>query len=266
MDKSKEFNDFLNTDKSCTGTFNKMLISKSIVPELSSIIDSVFTECVFTECVFTATFFNKCIFINCIFINCKFIGCVLEYTEFRSCDFMDFEMRGCKILKAIFEYCEYSGDIINCDFSHFNNIRGLSTNNGFTKCIISEHTLIDYNSFEFKSTRVIKEGDIVVYKKAISPERASRVIVELLIPKEAKRSQAFSNKCRAEFAIVKSIRTIGGGETLDLERAVSFHASQLNYRVGETVRPEEPFDEDWKVECTSGIHFFMTEEEALNYF
>lgn len=36
------------------------------------------------------------------------------------------------------------------------------------------------------------------------------------------------------------------------------------YRVGKIIRPDL-FDEDIRVECTNGIHFFITRKEAEEY-
>jgi len=101
-------------------------------------------------------------------------------------------------------------------------------------------------------TRILPEGDLIGYKKC-----RDGVIVKLLIPKEAKRSHAFDRKCRAEFAQVLEL-SIG-------ERAYSTQNKNFEYVVGQTVRPETPFDEDWTNECSTGIHFFITRIEAENY-
>ena len=37
------------------------------------------------------------------------------------------------------------------------------------------------------------------------------------------------------------------------------------YRVGETVVPREPFDDNMWNECASGIHFYITRLEAENH-
>ena len=101
-------------------------------------------------------------------------------------------------------------------------------------------------------TRILPEGDIIGYKKC-----REDVIVKLLIPKEAKRSHAFGRKCRAEYAQVLEIF----GSTL----AVSKEDASFAYKVGDTVKPVEPFNEKWQEECASGIHFFITKIEAENY-
>jgi hypothetical protein len=43
------------------------------------------------------------------------------------------------------------------------------------------------------------------------------------------------------------------------------HNYSFEYKIGETVRPTEPFCEDRWNECTSGIHFFLTQAEAEAY-
>ena len=105
-------------------------------------------------------------------------------------------------------------------------------------------------------TRILPEGDIIGYKRCRDGK-----IVKLLIPKEAKRSHAFGRKCRAEFAEVLEI-TKG---TRQLKTALSNYDSSFKFKVGETVRPTAPYDDDWTNECSTGIHFFITKLEAENY-
>ena len=98
-------------------------------------------------------------------------------------------------------------------------------------------------------TRILPEGDLIGYKKCLN-----NVIVKLLIPKEAKRSSSFGRKCRAEYATVLELSK--GTE------ATSEYDEDFKYRVGETVRPTNPFNENWQEECASGIHFYITRLEA----
>jgi len=81
-------------------------------------------------------------------------------------------------------------------------------------------------------------------------------VAKLLIPAGAKRiGGMIGRKCRAEFATVLE----GSG--------VSLYDSSFEYRCGETVYPtaENPFNPDPLVECSGGIHFFLTPEEAKAY-
>jgi hypothetical protein len=100
-------------------------------------------------------------------------------------------------------------------------------------------------------TRILPEGDLIGWKKCYSG-----VVVKLKIPAAAKRSHAFGRKCRAEF--VEVLEVIGA------EVGISNHNNSTVYRVGETVRPDS-FDENWQDECSNGIHFFITREEAEDY-
>ena len=83
------------------------------------------------------------------------------------------------------------------------------------------------------------------------------VLVKLKVPAEAKRSHAFGRKCRAEFVDV--LEVFNGVE------GVSDWNPEVTYRAGQRVHCDS-FDEDWTLECTGGIHFFITRIEAEKYF
>ena len=100
-------------------------------------------------------------------------------------------------------------------------------------------------------TRILPDGDLIGWKKC-----SDEVVVKLRIPTEAKRSHAFGRKCRASF--VEVLEVIGA------EIGISRHDGKTEYRVGERVTPDA-FDENWQDECSSGIHFFITREEAEAY-
>ena len=91
-------------------------------------------------------------------------------------------------------------------------------------------------------------GDIIGWKKCMND-----VIVKLRIPEAAARSHGVSRKCRAEYAVV--LEVIGANE------GVSQYDKATTYRAGETVKPMSWDPDRWN-ECTGGIHFFITREEA----
>ena len=101
-------------------------------------------------------------------------------------------------------------------------------------------------------TKITPEGNLVGWKKC-----KDNVIVKLLIPQNAKRSNATGRKCRAEYA--KVLRIFNGS------KGISQWDSKTIYRKGETVRCSEWSADRW-VECGGGIHFYLTREEAeANY-
>ena len=101
-----------------------------------------------------------------------------------------------------------------------------------------------------------EKGAYIGYKKAEGK------IVELEIQADAKRSSATTRKCRASKAKVLSITSIDGKE--HFEEAKSSRDQSFVYEVGETVEVKD-FDENRWNECSTGIHHFITREEAERY-
>ena len=94
---------------------------------------------------------------------------------------------------------------------------------------------------------ILPEGDLIGWKKL-----QNGVLCKLQIPAKAKRvGGLIGRKCRAEFAIVL------GGEGKGL------HNGHV-YKVGETVKPDK-YDPNPLLECSNGIHFFITKQEAQDH-
>jgi hypothetical protein len=100
-------------------------------------------------------------------------------------------------------------------------------------------------------------GSFIGFKKA------SGYIVKLEIPEDAKRLSATSRKCRCNKAKVLDIQRIDGFES-KVNEVKSYYDESFIYRVGETVSVDN-FDENRWNECSAGIHFFITREEAVRY-
>ena len=83
-------------------------------------------------------------------------------------------------------------------------------------------------------------------------------IVKLQITENAMRSSATGRKCRCSEALVLSI------DDGALQEITNTNYWPLTYRVGELVRPDS-FDENRWNECSHGIHFFITRQEAEEY-
>ena len=110
------------------------------------------------------------------------------------------------------------------------------------------------------------EGDIIGWKKAYvddtMPPRP--VIVKLLIPADAQRSNATGRKCRASKARVLDLQDKQGNSLPPDTTAYSSHDPDFTYKKGETVHVED-FDTNRWNECAPGIHFFITRAEAAAY-
>jgi uncharacterized protein YjbI with pentapeptide repeats len=111
------------------------------------------------------------------------------------------------------------------------------------------------NNFNFS---ILPAGTLIGWKKLQHGHIAC-----LEIGADVKRvNTPVSRKCRAASAVVLSVEDANGNP---VQSGVSMYDCNFVYRVGETVKPRNAFDEDARVECASGIHFFITKEEAKAY-
>lgn len=103
-----------------------------------------------------------------------------------------------------------------------------------------------------------EKGSFIAFKKV-----KDDYIVELLIPEDARRCSATSNKCRCDKAKVLSITKLNG--TSDgVDTVYSKYDETFVYKIGEIVEVKDFDDNRWN-ECSTGIHFFITRQEAVNY-
>ena len=116
-----------------------------------------------------------------------------------------------------------------------------------------------------KTSILPDEGDIIGWKKAwIGGIPATPVIVKLLIPADAQRSNATGRKCRASTARVLDLQDKQGKSLPPDTTAYSGHDTDFTYKKGETIHVED-FDTNRWNECAPGIHFFITRIEAVEY-
>lgn len=107
------------------------------------------------------------------------------------------------------------------------------------------------------------EGDIIGWKKAFALDGA-RIIVKLLIPADAQRSNATGRKCRASKARILDLQDQQGNSLPPDTTAYSSYDPDFTYQKGETIHVED-FDTNRWNECAPGIHFFITRIEAAEY-
>ncbi|MBE5898231.1 MAG: pentapeptide repeat-containing protein [Lachnospiraceae bacterium] len=98
-------------------------------------------------------------------------------------------------------------------------------------------------------------GSFIGFKKAHDG------IVTLKITEDAKRSSATTRKCRCNKAEVIQIEGFDGKQ---LTQTCSAYDKSFIYRVGDVVEVDDFCEDRWD-ECSTGIHFFITKEEAVNF-
>ena len=117
-----------------------------------------------------------------------------------------------------------------------------------------------------KTSILPDEGDIIGWKKAWTDNETppTPVIVKLLIPSDAQRSNATGRKCRASKARVLDLQDKQGNSLPSDTTAYSSYDADFTYKKGETIHVEDFDTNRWK-ECAPGIHFFITRIEAVEY-
>ena len=108
-----------------------------------------------------------------------------------------------------------------------------------------------------------KKGCFIAYKKCWSEELNDYVIARLFVPENARRSSSLGTKCRCDRAVVLGFDRIDGTKA-EVGTACSIYDGSFVYETGKTVSVR-CFDRcRWK-ECASGIHFFVSRKDAVEY-
>ena len=105
-------------------------------------------------------------------------------------------------------------------------------------------------------------GAFVGWKKARIKGSCDECIVKLEIAEDAMRSSATGRKCRCSRAAVLEVQDMNGN-VLE-QAAVSDRDPNFQYIPG-TVVSVLDFDENRWNECSTGIHFYITREEAVRH-
>ena len=174
----------------------------------------------------------------------------LRYADLRGANLSDTNLMDADLGNADLRRVDLSDTDLRCANLIGVDLREASLNNADLSGVITNMYTVGYN------LACPEEGSFIGYKKA------SEYIVKLLILEDAKRSSATTAKCRCDKAKVLDIENVETGEKI--EEIESNFDSEFIYKVGEIVTVDN-FDDDRWNECTSGIHFFINRENAINY-
>ena len=104
-----------------------------------------------------------------------------------------------------------------------------------------------------------EKGSFIGFKKC-----QNNMIVKLEITEDALRCSATGRKCRCSKAKVLSITNLDGTES-NIEFVSSKRDPYFIYKIGEIVEVKDFDTNRWNA-CSTGIHFFITRQEAVDYF
>ena len=182
----------------------------------------------------------------------------LSYADLRSADLSSANLSYANLRSANLSYANLSSANLRYADLRSADLRSADLRSADLRSADLSYADLSYaknSELAIAMTRILPQGTLIGWKKIRS--KNGDLIAKLQIPEEAKRSHAFGRKCRAEWVLVLEI--IGG------DQGHSSYDSTVIYKAGLVIKPEQPFCEEWTEECASGIHFFITKEEAEAY-
>lgn len=199
------------------------------------------------------------------FNDCSIRASSMRYTHIEESSFKHMKMSsilmsGCEISKTKFN-AGYWADV-DATVASFKSCE-------MTDLSIERCTFTGSNFHKIKKENVAFDSITIGYYNAC-PTHGSFIgwkvarghLIKLLIPKDALRSSATTNKCRASKAKVLEVTRLKDGEKV--KGVPSSRDIQFIYKVGKTMEVPD-FDKNRWEECSTGIHFFIDKEAAINH-
>ena len=209
----------------------------------------------------------------------------LRGADLRNVDFKNIKLRDADLSNANLSYADLRGADLKCANLYNANLKGANLIGADLKCSNLNDANLSYADLRCTDLKYadlinidlryanlidIKTNMYTIGYSLVCPEKGSFIgykkvgayIVELLIPEDAKRSSATTMKCRCDKAKVLDIENILTGKKI--KKVSSNYDSDFVYKAGEIVTVDNFDDNRWN-ECSTGIHFFMNRENAINY-
>src|SRR5574344_1332624 len=198
----------------------------------------------FHDADFRDAIFHGANFCDADFIGAIFHGANFHDAYFRDANFHGANFHGADFIGANFRDADFHGaNFCDADFIGANNI----------------NEVISFANIENTELcmQCPEEGSFIGFKKAVGG------IVKLRVTESAKRSSATTHKCRCSEAEVLEIQNMDGTKS-ERTSVSSKYDRNFIYSVGKIVSVPDFNDDRWDG-CASGIHFFMSRQEAVNY-
>ena len=178
-------------------------------------------------------------------------GADLSGADLRSADLRNANLRSADLSNANLRSADLSGaDLRSADLRSANlsgaNLRSANLSGADLSGAILPHTQVCPEEGAFIGWKKLRDG----------------LVCKLVIGHDCERvSPIVGRKCRADAALVLRIEAPDG---TDRSEGMSTHRDGFMYRTGEPVQCDT-YDPNPLVECSGGIHFFISRREAVEY-
>ena len=227
----------------------------------SSFIHSTIRHACFSEADLIKSTFKDSLCSHVDFSYCILDQSDFGYTNIQGSNFFDTNLH-----LVDFSYSEiesssfYRALLIGANFKH-SRIDYTTT---FSEASVEEQS--DEYTMAPVSIACPEEGSFIGFKVGLKYNNddgfVDNVLIKLEIPADAKRSSCTSKKCRCDKVKVLDIIDISSNE--HLKEAVSLYDRTFKYRTDETIQISDFDDNRWH-ECSYGIHFFLSKDDAIRY-
>lgn len=224
----------------------KQLLQQRVSGERLKLSEYILTDCDLTGMdlsnvdlsltIFQNVTLNRVNLSNSSLANARLDGCPLRQANCQNANLRCASMRKC--------------DLSGCDLRGANLYGAVLEQAKLTDVITNDQT-------KWFKLHCPAHGPFVAFKKCFNNR-----IVQLLVPADAKRTSATLPSCRCNKAKVLKITNFA--QTEEYDEAWSTVDENFVYRRGQWVTVKD-FNEDRWYDSTTGIHFWMTREEAMAY-
>jgi uncharacterized protein YjbI with pentapeptide repeats len=201
--------------------------------------------------------------------NSNFCQSFLKHLDVQDSTFEKTKFNHCNVNFSNFQRSIFQKTFF--DKSYFNNCsfrcsvlkESISFDSSFPNCLLEDACILNvkHNNASFVIHSVCpSDGAFIAWKTIMFGKDIH--LIKLLIPEDAERSSSTTRKCRASKAVVLDIENLSKNTHVD--EIVNTRYVATLYKVGEEVIPDSWDNNRWN-ECSHGIHFFITREEAINY-
>jgi len=207
-------------------------------------------------------------------------GANLYNADLRSANLQGASLRGANLYGADLRYANlrgadlYSADLYGANLQgadlrkvnlqdatlHNANLQGTYLQNAYLYIVAA-----DLEGAILPNFQIVPEvGCFFGFKQVQSCYNCEKQIIELLIPSDAKRtSSLIGRKCRADYVLVNSAWNIDHSPSPEVRfYNRMYRDNKIEYRIGKHVYADS-WDDNIRTECTHGIHFYLTFQEAV---
>jgi len=188
-------------------------------------------------------------FENCDLHETDFTGGRLDHVAFYECDIRGMNLSKCMARGVSFRYHDMEGV----------NLSGANIYAAVLEDAVNQDKVITDDETKWYKMRCPEIGTAFIAWKCCTDLR----VVQMLVPRDAKRCMATMETGRAERVKVLSIKSID--ETKSYDWAQSTVDPDFYYETGKWTEPANGFQEDrWK-DSSPGIHFFLDRQQCVDY-